>query len=440
MLKRNRAKPQSAAEAEPNEGSPQPRGSGVEAEVGFGTVVDGTGEWSSLDRADQAAADATASVASAAAPSRTVPLITLVVGSVALYAFGATAVRNRIEGSLEKRTNNALTEAGITGADVRYNGRDATVRVPPNVDPARVASLVRTAGADPAAPHYSGPRAVAVVIDADRPPAVTTTTVPVIPGTANAVLTDTGTILLTGAFESEAALEAFRQGVLQQSPTTSIEVKADVRAGGVTGRTATWMGRSIGEFLRVGASAVSVTGDGDALAVEGDVPTLAVRDSLNAFVRTSGLTVESSLPIVRPTEPKSEGVGPDLFGEDSPAESLQEQASAILADSNISFRPDSATITPEGLVVVERLAELLKSNPAAKVAVSGHTDSNGSPERNLALSVARADAVRDELVALGVESSRITTQGEGDTKPLVPNDTPANRRINRRIEVQITSG
>ena len=69
----------------------------------------------------------------------------------------------------------------------------------------------------------------------------------------------------------------------------------------------------------------------------------------------------------------------------------------------------------------------------------GHTDTNGSAQRNLALSVARADAVRDELVASGIVGLRITTLGEGGTKPLVTNDSPANRRKNRRIEIKVST-
>ena len=419
---------QPASQSKLDHGDPQPPSSDA----------DRTGEWSSVDLTgeliDQRAATSTVDEIGKF-PALAIGLA----GTLAVFGIGATAVRSRIERSLVTRSATALNEAGIVGASVSYSGRDATVKVPVGVDPAAVAAVVRTKGAAPDAPHYSGPRSVRVVIDKTSAPIVTTTVVPVEPGSLNAMLASDGKVTVTGAVDSAEALAALQQGVAQQSPAITVEVEAEIRPGGVDARTATWVGRSIGELARVGASTGSVVADSSGLTVAGSVPTLAIRDAVNAFVRTSGLEVTGTLAIVRPADSRQGTAGGDLFGEPPiEAKTVQTQVNEVLAEANIQFRPDSAKITAEGLAVVSRLAAVLKSQPAVRFTVVGHTDNNGSPQRNLTLSVARADAVRDELVKQGLDPAQITTLGEGDSKPLVANDSPAHRRQNRRIEVMVS--
>ena len=67
--------------------------------------------------------------------------------------------------------------------------------------------------------------------------------------------------------------------------------------------------------------------------------------------------------------------------------------------------------------------------------VVGYTDSDGSPDANLALSQERADAVKAYLVDQGVPEGDLTTLGRGEADPIVPNDTPENKAKNRRIEL-----
>ena len=78
---------------------------------------------------------------------------------------------------------------------------------------------------------------------------------------------------------------------------------------------------------------------------------------------------------------------------------------------------------------------MLKENEPVKVKIIGHTDSDGDDAKNLELSQRRAQSVKNELVSkFGIDASRIETEGAGETTPVAPNDTPANKALNRRVE------
>ena len=83
------------------------------------------------------------------------------------------------------------------------------------------------------------------------------------------------------------------------------------------------------------------------------------------------------------------------------------------------------------------MADIAKRCPAARFAVTGHTDSVGSRRANRDLSDNRAQAVADYLIGRGVPRGRIETQGFGDTRPVAPNDNETNRARNRRIEFSL---
>ena len=102
----------------------------------------------------------------------------------------------------------------------------------------------------------------------------------------------------------------------------------------------------------------------------------------------------------------------------------------------ILFATGKADVQPESRPVLKEIAATLKQHADLKILIEGHTDNVGSPASNLALSDARAAAVKTALVGeFGVDGSRITTKGLGDTKPSVPNTSSAGRAQNRRVEV-----
>jgi OmpA-OmpF porin, OOP family len=102
---------------------------------------------------------------------------------------------------------------------------------------------------------------------------------------------------------------------------------------------------------------------------------------------------------------------------------------------------DSATtqLTPASVATVNDLASVLKAYPNAQVQLVGHTDNTGSPAANQTLSLDRANAIKNTLVAQGVGADRVSTAGYGQDRPVAPNDTEAGRAQNRRLELNVTS-
>jgi outer membrane protein OmpA-like peptidoglycan-associated protein len=105
--------------------------------------------------------------------------------------------------------------------------------------------------------------------------------------------------------------------------------------------------------------------------------------------------------------------------------------------SGVLFQTGSANIKPGARHQLDQVARVLLANPKRKALIEGHTDNVGSSESNFALSEARANSVRDYLVAAGVPPQQLETHGYGETRPVAPNTTAAGRQQNRRVEITI---
>ncbi len=106
-----------------------------------------------------------------------------------------------------------------------------------------------------------------------------------------------------------------------------------------------------------------------------------------------------------------------------------------LTTQGIVFDSGSATIKPESTGVLKEIATVLQENPSIKVDIIGHTDSDGDESLNLSLSKKRAEAVKNALSQdFGIESSRMTTDGKGESVPVGDNQTPVGKAQNRRVE------
>lgn len=100
----------------------------------------------------------------------------------------------------------------------------------------------------------------------------------------------------------------------------------------------------------------------------------------------------------------------------------------------INFDVNKATIKPASMGEINAIAKILKENTSLKLEIGGHTDADGDDASNLKLSEARANAVKNQLVSMGIEASRLTTKGYGETKPIASNTTFEGKAENRRVE------
>ncbi len=105
----------------------------------------------------------------------------------------------------------------------------------------------------------------------------------------------------------------------------------------------------------------------------------------------------------------------------------------------VEFELNSATLTPASSSVLNGAATTLNRYMDITVEAAGHTDSSGKATYNMSLSQRRAESVRDYIIGKGIDASRITARGYGETSPIANNDTPEGRQSNRRVALRLTS-
>jgi len=104
---------------------------------------------------------------------------------------------------------------------------------------------------------------------------------------------------------------------------------------------------------------------------------------------------------------------------------------------NIFFETDSFNLKPSSESELNKLVDFLNANAKIKIEISGHTDNIGKPAYNLDLSLKRAKSVYNYLIGHGINASRLSYKGFGDTIPLSSNDNEEGRAQNRRTEMKI---
>ena len=105
---------------------------------------------------------------------------------------------------------------------------------------------------------------------------------------------------------------------------------------------------------------------------------------------------------------------------------------------NVKFEFDSSRLTVKADSLLDLVAISLKARPDVKVEIAGHCDWIGTEAYNQALSIRRAEAVRDYLIRHGVKAENLTFTGYGETRPMADNKTDAGRALNRRVELRRT--
>ncbi|RNI34885.1 OmpA family protein [Hanamia caeni] len=108
-------------------------------------------------------------------------------------------------------------------------------------------------------------------------------------------------------------------------------------------------------------------------------------------------------------------------------------------NEKILFAFSKSDLSDSAKMNLDKLATALKNYPNTNIEIQGHTDSRGTEEYNMGLSLRRANAVRDYLVSQGIDGSRMTVKGYGESAPAYSNDTPEGMAQNRRVEFLITA-
>jgi outer membrane protein OmpA-like peptidoglycan-associated protein len=131
------------------------------------------------------------------------------------------------------------------------------------------------------------------------------------------------------------------------------------------------------------------------------------------------------------------------------AEKMQKQIDELKAEAtdrglvltlgNTLFATGRSDLKPGSTMGLDKLVVFLNDYPDRTVAVEGHTDDVGSVEMNQTLSQHRADSVKSYLMQKGIQSSRLTASGIGETQPIADNQSESGRQQNRRVEIIIAT-
>ena len=197
-------------------------------------------------------------------------------------------------------------------------------------------------------------------------------------------------------------------------------------------------------LTRAGYGDVVVTSDGRTVTLTGELATRTDVIAADAVVKSIAEVAFVVNNLSYPGQVEEDLPSASGPGETSPLISggevtnasllLQSRFASVAARNPITFQTGSPDLTPESATTVQRIAQLMVDNPATRIEIGGHTDSDGEPEANEALSLIRAEAVKSALVAAGVEEGRMVAVGYGDSLPVATNDTGEGKAQNRRIE------
>ena len=102
----------------------------------------------------------------------------------------------------------------------------------------------------------------------------------------------------------------------------------------------------------------------------------------------------------------------------------------------INFETAKSDIKPESQKTIDQIVEMLQSNSTLKISIEGHTDNVGTIQSNQALSENRAKSVMNSIIAKGIDKTRLSSKGWGQTKAITDNKTEEGRAKNRRVEIE----
>jgi outer membrane protein OmpA-like peptidoglycan-associated protein len=308
------------------------------------------------------------------------PVTVATVGLATLGVVQALPNRQAVQNQLTDRSTRALSAAGISGAQVHFDGRDATVHVRSAGDRDRALAIVRS---------QQGVRIANVIVDrrspgADKTPSdrpskrPTTPSPPAQPGPAMP------SAPATARSGPPTAHPGHPGSVATPTPGRSPSRPAPNPPPGTTGSTPP-----------------GATGSAPPPSAAGSTP---------------------------PPGPTGSAPPPGVIGD-----GLAQVQNAVNACGPVQFASASAALTPAGRKVVGKVAAILRGEFSVDVEIQGFADAIGPSPANLALSSARARTVYDTLRVLGITAARMSPVGYGESHPRFPNDSRAHEAANRRV-------
>jgi len=136
-----------------------------------------------------------------------------------------------------------------------------------------------------------------------------------------------------------------------------------------------------------------------------------------------------------PKKPIEPSLGAAFVAPESAPAIVDTPRGPSLTLDDVLFDFEQSSLRPEADTTVEKAAAYLRSNPERTALVEGHTDHTGDASFNQGLSVQRSESIKDALMSMGIDESRIKTKGLGESAPVADNSTFEGRQANRRVEV-----
>lgn len=190
----------------------------------------------------------------------------------------------------------------------------------------------------------------------------------------------------------------------------------------------TYLAKQRIEIARAAGAAGAAEAEIEKLAEQRDESRLDARTADVARARSQAATAEERAQELEDRAQALEDRLQELQTEET-------ERGLVMTMSDVLFASGSSELQPGASRALGEVADLLNEYPDRQVAIEGHTDGVGSDTYNRDLSQRRADSVAAFLRSRGVDSSRLTVRGIGESMPVASNDDNAGRQANRRVEI-----